>query len=133
MARSSQVRHYRHDLEKAVGFSQAVVSGKYLFLSGAVSMNAAGECIGPGDMSKQIETIYGDIGRILVDHGISYENVVRETIYTTDLKALFANTAVRLKFFDRVATPAATWVQVAALYAPEYLLEVEITAELTDT
>lgn len=133
MARSSQVRHYRHELEKAVGFSQAVVSGRYLFLSGTVSMSVAGECIGPGDMNKQVETIYADIGRILVDHGIGYENVVRETIYTTDIKALVAAAPVRLKFFERVAAPAATWIQVAALYAPEYLLEVEITAELSDT
>lgn len=132
MARSSQIRHYRHDLEKAIGFSQAVVSGRYLFLSGTVSMNAAGECIGPGDMATQIDTIYRDIGVMLVDHGVSFENVVRETIYTTDLKALFANAPVRLKFFDKVAAPAATWLQVAALYAPEYLLEVEITAEFPD-
>lgn len=133
MASSSQVRHYRHELERAVGFSQAVVSGRYLFLSGTVSMNLAGECIGPGDMATQIETIYGDIGRVLTDYGISFQSVVRETIYTTDMKALVAAAPVRLKFFEKVATPAATWVQVAALFAPEYLLEVEITAELSDS
>jgi enamine deaminase RidA (YjgF/YER057c/UK114 family) len=133
MASSSQVRHYRHELENAVGYSQAVVSGRYLFLSGSVSMNAAGECIGQGDMATQIETIYSDIRRILMDYGIGFQNVVRETIYTTDMKALVAAAPVRLKFFEKVAAPAATWVQVAALFAPEYLLEVEITAELLDT
>jgi 2-iminobutanoate/2-iminopropanoate deaminase len=83
-------------------------------------------------MKTQVQTIYTEVGRVLVDYGLSFEHVVRETIYTTDLDALIAAAPIRLKFFERVRPPAATWVRVAGLYAPEYLLEVEITAEVPE-
>jgi 2-iminobutanoate/2-iminopropanoate deaminase len=130
MARSVQTRSYRHDLEKQIGFSQAVQSHGFLFLSGLVSMDADGQCIGRGDMSAQVQAIYTDVGRILYDYGLTFEAVVKETIYTTDMQALLAAVPARLKFFENVAPPAATWVRVAGLFSDEYLLEVEITAEL---
>ena len=130
MARSVQARHYRHTLEQAIGFSQVVQSNGFLLLSGMVSMDEDAQCIGRGDMPEQVRTIYTQVGKILCDYGLGFEHVVRETIYTTDLKALIAAAPVRLKFFERVAPPAATWVRVAGLYSDEYLLEVEITAEL---
>ncbi len=130
MARSSQTRHYRPKLEKEIGFSQAVQSGNYLMLSGLISMGADGQCVGPGDMRKQVEAIYTEVRQILFDYGLTFENVVRETIYTTDTKALLAAVPVRRRFFDHVGCPAATWVRVAGLFSDEYLLEVEITAEL---
>jgi 2-iminobutanoate/2-iminopropanoate deaminase len=132
MARSDQTRHYRHALEQAIGFSQVVQSSGFLLLSGMVSMDANAQCVGRGDMKTQVQTIYTEVGRILVDYGLSFEHVVRETIYTTDLDALIAAAPIRLKFFERVRPPAATWVRVAGLYAPEYLLEVEITAEVPE-
>jgi 2-iminobutanoate/2-iminopropanoate deaminase len=130
MARSTQVRHYRHALEQAIGFAQVVESNGFLLLSGMVSMDDNAQCVGRGDMAMQVRTIYEQVGRILTDYGLGFEHVVRETIYTTDLHALIAAVPVRLKFFESVAPPAATWVRVAGLYADEYLLEVEITAEL---
>ena len=130
MARSVQARHYRHALENALGFSQVVQSNGFLLMSGMVSMDEDALCIGPGDMSAQVQTIYTQVGRILADYGLGFEHVVRETIYTTDLQALIEAAPVRRRFFESVAPPAATWVRVAGLYAAEYLLEVEITAEL---
>jgi enamine deaminase RidA (YjgF/YER057c/UK114 family) len=106
-----------------------VQSHGLLMLSGLVSMDLNGQCIGRGNMGAQVEAIYSEIGRILYDYGLTFEAVVRETIYTTDMQALIAAAAVRLKFFEKVAKPAATWVRVAGLFAEEYLLEVEITAE----
>ena len=131
MARSTQTRHYRPSIEKQIGFSQAVISGDLLMLSGLISMGPDGQCVGRGDMSAQVEAIYSEIQRILYDYGLTYEHVVRETIYTTDLRALIAAAPVRLKFFERVGLPAATWVRVAGLFSEEYLLEVEITAEIS--
>lgn len=130
MARSTQTRHYRTAIEREFGFSQAVQSGDRLLLSGLISMGPDGQCVGRGDMNAQVHAIYSEIGRILFDYGLTYEDVVRETIYTTDMQALLAAAPVRRKFFERVGFPAATWVRVAGLFSEEYLLEVEITAEL---
>lgn len=131
MAITTQVRHYR-PLEKIVGYSQAVVSGNFLFLSGMVSYDIDGNCVGKDDMAAQVTHIYKEIEEVLRDYGLTYAAVVRETIYTVDLDALVEAAPIRLKFFDYpdVSPPAATWVQVARLFRGEFLLEVEITAQL---
>jgi 2-iminobutanoate/2-iminopropanoate deaminase len=132
MALHWQARNYRPALEKAVGFSQAVVSGPYLMLSGLCSCDENAKCIGKGDMVAQVRNIYTEIANILRDHGLTYAHVVRETVYTTDLDALAAAAPERLKFFTEtdVVPPAATWIQVSRLFNPDFLLEVEITAEM---
>lgn len=133
MARLEQVRHYRPDLESAVGFSQAVQSGGWLMLAGLCSCDQQANCIGKGDMALQLRTIYEELENILRDYGIGFAEVVRETIYTTDLDALAAAGAERARFYVQAgaAFPAATWLQVGRLFSPEFLLEVEITAELS--
>jgi len=135
MARIDRVRHYRPDLEKAVGFSQAVRSGGWLMLAGLCSCDQQARCIGKDDMALQLRTIYQEIETILRDHGIGFADVVRETIYTTDLNALVAAGAERARFYleAEAAFPAATWLQVSGLFGPDFLLEVEITAELSAT
>ncbi|MBW7836480.1 MAG: RidA family protein [Sphingomonadales bacterium] len=132
MAVTKQIRHYRPALEKAVGFSQAVVSGPFLMLSGICSCDENANCIGKGDARTQIRTIYKEIENILRDYGLTYAHVVRETVYTTNLSAVVEAADERLKFFkdDQVAPPAATWVQVSRLFNEDFMLEVEITAEL---
>lgn len=132
MALEKQVRNYRPEIEKSLGFSQAVVSGPFLMLSGLCSADENAECIGKGDPALQVRTIYTEIGNILRDYGLNYAHVVRETVYTTDLDAVVGAAGERLKFFEfeSVVPPAATWVQVSRLFHPDFLLEVEITAEL---
>lgn len=130
MARADQVTHYRPALEQALAFSQAVTSGPYLLLSGVLSMDRDGNCIGPGEMTAQVTAVYSHVAEILADHGLGFEHVVRETVYTTDMPALVAAAPIRAKFFESVRGPAATWVEVRGLFQPGYLLEVEITAEL---
>lgn len=132
MAVEKQVRRYRPKLEESVGFCQAVVSGPFLMLSGICSADENAQCIGKGDAALQVKTIYTEIESILRDYGLSFANVVRETVYATDLDAVLGAAGERLKFFgfEGVAPPASTWVQVSRLFSPDFLLEVEITAEL---
>jgi 2-iminobutanoate/2-iminopropanoate deaminase len=129
MARSDQVRNYRPDIENALAFSQVVVAGPFVFLSGILSMDGEGNCIGAGNMAMQVQTIYSHAREMLADQGLTFENVVREMIYTVDLQALGAAAPLRARFFETVRGPAATWVEVRGVYRPEYLLEVELTAE----
>lgn len=129
MARSEQVRNYRPAIENALAFSQVVTSGSFIFIAGVLSMDQQGNCIGPRNMAMQVQTIYSHVREYLADQGLSFAHVVREIIYTVDLQALSAAAPVRARFFESVRGPAATWVQVSGLYRPEYLLEVELTAE----
>jgi 2-iminobutanoate/2-iminopropanoate deaminase len=118
----------RRDLEKHVGYSQAVLAGDYLFISGCVSWDTKGNPLHAGDFASQLETVYADIDATLKAHGMDAGNVVKETVYTTDMDALVAANPRRVKYYQHATPPASTWVQITRLVHPDLLLEVEITA-----
>ncbi|MFT3829463.1 MAG: Rid family hydrolase [Opitutaceae bacterium] len=104
--------------ENDIGYAQAVRVGNTLYVSGSV---------GAGPMDQAIEHAFGTIQRTLARYGLDFRHVVKENAYTTDLEALKAAKEVRKKFYG-TDFPAATWVQVARLFQPEYVLEVEVVA-----
>ena len=106
------------DWEDDIGYRQAVRVGQMLYISGS----AAG-----GEMPDAIRGAYGFLEKTLKAHGLTFKNVVKENIYTTNLDALKANQAVRRAFYGK-DFPAATWVQVARLYNPDQVIEVEVIA-----
>jgi enamine deaminase RidA (YjgF/YER057c/UK114 family) len=110
--------HSMEPLEKDVGFCQAVRSGNTLHVSGV----AAG-C----SMDAAVRSVYGRLGEVLQAQGLSFANVVRETVFAADLDAFIANRAIRHEFYG-TNLPAASWVQVQRLYHPSFVLEVELTA-----
>lgn len=128
MARPEQVFHIRAR-ERALGFAFAVATASTLHVSGTCAQDAAGAPAAPGDMEGQLVTIYGDIAKALAAHGLDFADVVRERIYVTDIEAFRAALPARAKVYAGAAPPAATWIEVSALMRPEYLIEIEVTAE----
>ncbi len=118
----------RRALEKSVGYSQAVLAGDYLFISGCVSWDMEGKSLHVGDFVSQLETVYADIDATLEAHGMNAGNVVKETVFTTDMQSLVAANSKRLEYYKNVTPPASTWVEIRRLVNPDLLLEVEITA-----
>ena len=55
-------------------------------------------------------------------------DVVKETVFTTDMDALVAANPKRVEYYKDVTPPASTWVEVKRLVDPDLMLEVEITA-----
>ena len=106
------------DWEDAIGYRQAVRVGQMLYISGS----AAG-----GEMPDAIRGSYDYLEKTLKAHGLTFKNVVKENIYTTNLDALKANQSVRRAYYGK-DFPAATWVQVVRLYNPEQVIEVELIA-----
>lgn len=124
-----EVFHLRN-LEKDFGYSQAVRVGNTIHISGSVSMNDTGEVLGKGDMKEQLKNALEDIRKTLAHFGADYGDVVKETIFTTDMDALLSATGVRGKFYEGYEYPAATWVAVPRLVSPDFLVEVEVVAVL---
>jgi 2-iminobutanoate/2-iminopropanoate deaminase len=118
----------RRDLEKRVGYSQAILAGNYLFISGCVSWDMEGNPLHAGNFAAQVETVYADIDATLKAHGMGAGNVVKETVYTTDMEGLIAANPKRMEYYQSVAPPASTWVEIKRLVHLDLLLEVEITA-----
>ena len=122
-----EVFHLRA-LERPFGYSQAVRIGDTIHVSGSVSMDQNGRTIGKGDMAAQLKNAYGDITKTLAHFGATMADVVRETIYTTDMDKLLSNTAVRAEVYKGLEYPSGSWVQVSRLVDPDYLVEIEVTA-----
>jgi 2-iminobutanoate/2-iminopropanoate deaminase len=127
MAIESQA-YNRRDLEKPVSYSQAILAGDFLFISGCVSWDMEGKPLHAGDFASQVETVYADIDATLKAHGMDASNVVKETVFTSDIEGMVAANPKRIAYYQNVTPPASTWVEVKRLVLPELLLEVEITA-----
>lgn len=105
--------------ETEIGYCQAVRSGNRLYISGTV---------GQGEMPAAMESVYERLKQTLEANGLTFRNVVKENVYTTDLEAFKGSKDIRKSFYGPTL-PAATWVQVQRLFSPSFVLEVELIAE----
>jgi 2-iminobutanoate/2-iminopropanoate deaminase len=127
--RTKQVFHL-NGFEKDFGYSQAVLIDKTLYISGSVAVDANGNLVAPGDMAGQMRAAYTNIRRTLAAHGAGFQEVVKETIYTTNMDALLKASDLRFEYYDKERLPTASWVQVQRLADPGFLVEIEVIAEL---
>ena len=81
-------------------------------------------------MAGQMRAVYSNLRRTLAAHGAGFDEVVKETIFTTDMDALLKAADLRFEFYNKERLPASTWVQVQRLVDPGFLVEIEVTAEL---
>lgn len=110
--------------EDDYGYSQVVRAGNTLYISGIASNKA--------DLQGQIKEIYTYVLKILNDYGADSDAIVKQVIYTKDIEALKAETALRKQFFNNNRYPSSSIVQIERLYDEAHLLEVEIVAVLPD-
>ena len=108
--------------DTSIGYTEAVLSDNVLYISGWLDK---------GTIPEQLQGIYTNLGKILKAYGATYQNVVKENLYTTDMEAVKANNSVRKAFYGG-DYPAATWVQISRLYdgRPDAQIEVELIAHL---
>jgi 2-iminobutanoate/2-iminopropanoate deaminase len=111
-------RHRNVEIERDIGFCQAVRVGDTLYVSGITA---------PGPMETAVPRVYEGLKSVLEANGLSMRHVVKENVYATDLDALIAQKDARKPLYEG-NLPAATWVQVERLYLPEFVIEVEVIA-----
>jgi 2-iminobutanoate/2-iminopropanoate deaminase len=127
--RVKQIFHL-NGYEKDFGYSQAVLIDKTLYVSGSVAVDAEGRLVAAGDMAGQLRAAYTNIRRTLDAHHAAFDEVVKETIYTTNMDALLKASDVRLEYYSKERLPTVSWVQVQRLVDPGFLVEIEVVAEL---
>jgi 2-iminobutanoate/2-iminopropanoate deaminase len=95
-------------------YSQAIRSGNLLFVAGQIPIHPeSGELI-QGDIRAQTTQVLANLGAILKAAGGSYANVVRTTVFLSDLEDFSGMNEVYGSFFS-APTPARSTVQVARL------------------
>jgi enamine deaminase RidA (YjgF/YER057c/UK114 family) len=115
------------------GYSQVVTGrGRLVVVSGQVAQNVNGELVGPGDPAAQARQVFENLGRCLAEVGAGFDEVVKLTLFVLDVADLPAVREARDAVIDTARPPASSVVQVSALFAPSYLVEVEAWALVDD-
>ncbi|HKJ25588.1 MAG TPA: RidA family protein [Myxococcota bacterium] len=96
-------------------YSQAVRSGPFIFASGQIPLDPASGRIVDGEIEDQTRRVLENLSAVLVAGGASLGDVVRTTVYVTDLSLFPRINAVYAEFFAGEPAPARATVQVAAL------------------
>jgi enamine deaminase RidA (YjgF/YER057c/UK114 family) len=117
-------------LPEPPGYSHVVSArpARVVWVSGQVAMNADGSTAPPGDWEAQTRLAFANVGRALDAAGAGWSDVVKLTFFVVDVSALATIRTVRDEFVDTERPPASSLVQVAALFRPDLLIEIEAVA-----
>ena len=113
-------------------YSHVVVASgtRTIYISGQVSLDEHGAVVGAGDLGAQTTQVMRNLGLALAAAGASFADVVKITTYVVNYRpeqrAVLGQ--ARSPFFAGRTPPASTLVGVAALAAPEWLVEIEAVA-----
>jgi 2-iminobutanoate/2-iminopropanoate deaminase len=100
---------------KAIGpYSQAIVAGEMIFVSGQIPLDPQTQQMVQGDVRAQTERVMENLAGVLAAAGVGFANVVKASIFLADLNDFAAVNEVYGKRFP-TAPPARSTVQVAAL------------------
>jgi enamine deaminase RidA (YjgF/YER057c/UK114 family) len=118
------------ELPSPPGYSQVVTipSGRLVWTSGQVALAADGSV--PSGWEAQTRLAFENVGRALRAGGASWSDVVKLTYYVTAVDEIATIRAVRDEFVNTAAPPTSSLVQVAGLFRPDVLIEVEAVASL---
>jgi len=111
----------------AVGpYNHAVRVGDLLFTAGQIPLDPATGALVPGDVKAQTEQVLQNLKSILDDQGLGFGNVVKSTVFLTNLADFAAMNEVYARYFT-TDFPARSTVQVAALPRGS-AVEIEVVA-----
>ena len=113
--------------EDIVGYSRAVKVGNIIEVTGTVSVDENSKIVGENDAYAQTKFIIKKIETVLNKAGASLNDVVRTRMFVTDISQWEEYGRAHGEFFKEIR-PCTTMVEVSALIAPEYLIEIEATA-----
>jgi 2-iminobutanoate/2-iminopropanoate deaminase len=114
---------------KAIGpYSQAIRAGQLLFLSGQVGFDPATGQLVPGGISEQTHRVLQNIAAILSAAGLSFDHVVKTTVFLADMNDFAAMNDIYASYFESPA-PARSTVQAARL-PRDARVEIEVIAHV---
>lgn len=116
--------------EEKVGYSRAVRIGNVVEVAGTTALDGK-QVIGAHDAYSQTRFIIKKIEQALKEAGATLNDVVRTRMYLTDLTFADQVGKAHAEFFNDIK-PVTTMIQISALVEPELLVEIEVTAIITE-
>jgi len=111
----SKVPIHTDDAPSAIGtYSQAIRAGQLVFLSGQIPLDPASMQIVDGDFAARAHQVFRNLRAVAEAAGATLDDVVKLTIYLTDLNDFAAVNSVMAEYFNE-PYPARAALGVAAL------------------
>jgi len=108
-------------------YAHAVRHRDLLFVSGCGPFDREAQLIGAGDVVAQTRQVLENVGAILEAAGMSFVNVIKETVYLTDIEDRYATRAVREHFYGPTL-PASTLIEISRCVVPDMKIEIDVVA-----
>jgi enamine deaminase RidA (YjgF/YER057c/UK114 family) len=129
----SIVRSNPPELGTPPGYSQLVEvsAGRIIFISGQTALDSDGHVVGSNDFAAQAAQVFRNLGLALQASGCTPANLVKLTVFLTDMGNLASYREARNHFFALAtppAAPAVTLVEVSKLYGADFMIEIEAIA-----
>ena len=96
-------------------YNQAVLAGNTLYISGQIPMDPKTGDLVSGDIKKETERCMQNLKAILTEAGMTFENVVKSSIFVKDMHQFSQINEVYGAYFDAETAPARETVEVANL------------------
>ncbi|MBI3980517.1 RidA family protein [Candidatus Microgenomates bacterium] len=109
------------------GYKVDLGSAELIFTTGQIALDKNGNVVSPDDVVGQSEYVFQSLEKILKEAGSSLGDVVKATIYVTDIKDFAKISQVRNKYF-KDSEPVSTLVEVKNLVKDGCRLEIEVIA-----
>ena len=116
--------------EDKMGYCRAVRIGNIIEVSGTVAI-VDGEKVKADDAQAQTLNILERVEKVLEELNASMKDVIRTRIFTTDINSFEAVATAHATFFKDIK-PTTGFYEISKLVAPEYLVEIEFTAVVTE-
>jgi enamine deaminase RidA (YjgF/YER057c/UK114 family) len=115
------------------GYSQVIEvnAGRLVFIAGQTALDRDGHVVGKSDFEAQADQVFENLTIALRASGCTAANLIKLTVFLTDMGNLGRYREARNRFFASVtppAAPAVTLVEVSKLYGPDFLIEIEAIA-----
>ena len=108
-------------------YTDAVLAGGFLWISGMLPTDADGNLVGKGDVVAQTEQVFRNIEAVLTAAGLTFAQVVRVTVYLRNVDDRPLINPVRRRYFGE-SRPASTLVEISRLALDDALVEIEAVA-----
>jgi enamine deaminase RidA (YjgF/YER057c/UK114 family) len=115
-------------LAKPPTYTHVIRAGNTVYFAGQTAQNEQGEVVGT-DITTQGTQVMENLKKALASVGATFDNLVKTTIYVTDARYREALSEVRRKYMGS-SLPTSTFIVVAGLANPAYLVEIEAIAVL---
>ena len=111
----------------AKGYSHVVRTGDFVWTAGLVSHGPDGLIVGRGDIDAQVECVYENVKHSLASCGLGFEDVVKITMFATNILFRPRIMEARAKYFP-TKPPVSSFFVVTALSTADQLFEMEVMA-----